>query len=58
MIVNLNILEHNRQGHYDIEDAVQKQKDGLFTFIIRVAENKIVDIVFLSYEDYATYNEV
>ena len=54
MITKLEILDHNRQGHFDIEDEVQKQKDGLFTFVVRVAENKIVDVVFLSYQDYGT----
>jgi hypothetical protein len=57
MIANLEVLDHNKAGHLDIEGEIQRQKDGLFTFIVRVAENKIVDIVFLSYESYEATKE-
>jgi len=49
------ISEHNQQPHLDIEAEVQKLKSGLFTFIIRVADGNIVDVVFLSYESYESF---
>jgi hypothetical protein len=54
---NIQVLNHNAQGHIDIEDEIERQKNGLFTFIVRVAEKKIVDIVFLSYADYQAFKE-
>lgn len=47
-----NVNKHNIQPHLDIEHEIQDQKDGLFTFIVRVADTNIVDVVYLSYESY------
>ena len=57
MTIVLEVLEHNKEGHLDVESQIGKQKDGLFTFIVRVADRKIVNIVFLYYESYEAFQE-
>jgi len=57
MIVGLEILSHNKQPHFYLEDVIQKQKNGLLTFIVRVAENKIVDVLVLSYKSYENISQ-
>jgi len=52
MIYTVNISSHNKQPHLDIEEEIQKVKTGLFTFVIRVVDTNIVDIVYLSYESF------
>ena len=52
MIYTIDINEHNKTPHLDIENEIQSQQDGLFTFIVRVADTNIVDVVYLSYESY------
>lgn len=44
---NLNINQHNIKPHLDIEQDIQKKKDGLFTFTLRINQGNI--------EDYAKY---
>lgn len=56
-IQEFDIVEHNKKPHFLLEDEIQKQKDGLFTFTLRVAENKIVDVLFLSYGTYEKAKE-
>lgn len=52
---NLDIKEHNKQAHIDIEHDIQKQQNGLFTFILRVDNNNIVDYNVVSYVDIRDY---
>lgn len=49
MIYNLEISPHNKQAHIDIEHDIQAQKNGLFTFILRVDNNNIVDYNVVEY---------
>lgn len=46
----LSINQHNIKPHLDIERDIQKKKDGLFTFNLRVNQGNI--------EDYAKYETV
>lgn len=39
----LEIREHNIQAHIDVENDLQKQKNGVFTFVFRVNNGNIVD---------------
>lgn len=45
MSYNLSIREWNLKPHIDVESDIQKQKDGLFTFTIRLNNGNIVDYV-------------
>ena len=55
MKYELDIREHNRQAHIDIEQEMQAKKDGLFTCIIRVNNGNIVDSVIMEYADARKY---
>lgn len=55
MQYSITINEHNKKPHLDIEAEAQKIRNGLFTFIVRVADGNIVDVVFLSYESYESF---
>jgi hypothetical protein len=55
MIQNLTISEHNAQAHTDIEHDIEKQKKGLFTFILRIDNGNIVDYNVISYVDIRDY---
>ena len=55
MIHNLEISEHNAQAHIDIEQEIQKQKNGLFTCVLRVDNGKIVDYNVIQYVDLRDY---
>lgn len=37
----------NQQAHVDIEKDINRQKDGVFTFYIKVDNGNIVDYVYL-----------
>jgi hypothetical protein len=39
----LAIREHNIQAHIDVENDLQLQKNGIFTFVFRVNNGNIVD---------------
>jgi hypothetical protein len=39
----LNIKDHNRQAHLDIEKDIEVKKNGLFTFTLRVNNGNITD---------------
>ena len=43
MEYELNIRAHNITPHFDIEKDMQEKKNGLFTFILRVNGQNIVD---------------
>ena len=53
--MDLNISEHNKQVHVDIETDIQKQKDGLFTFILRINSGNVVDYNVVEYCDITKY---
>ena len=48
-------LEENIQLHLDIEKDIQKQKDGVFTFTIKLANNKAIDYMVVEYVDSRDY---
>lgn len=52
---NLTIKEHNIEAHTDIEHDIEKQKDGLFTFILRIDNGNIVDYNVVTYADIRKY---
>lgn len=43
MKYSLDIRQHNRKSHVDIEKEIETKKNGLFTFILRVNNGNIVD---------------
>lgn len=55
MNYELAIRSHNKQAHVDIEHDIQTQKNGLFTFIIRVNNGNIVDYNVVEYADMRKY---
>lgn len=55
MINNLTIAPQNVEAHTDIEHDIQKQKNGLFTFILRVDNGHIVDYNVVEYADIRKY---
>ena len=44
------ISAHNQRPHLFLEGEIQRIKNGMFTFLIRVGDKKINDIVVLSYK--------
>ena len=55
MKYELEISENNRQCHIDIEQDIQKQKNGLFTFIIKLNDGNITDYSVVEYADIRKY---
>ena len=55
MIHELSISDHNRQAHVDIEHDIEKQQNGLFTFILRVNNGNVVDYNVVEYADARKY---
>uniref|UniRef100_A0A6M3KCK9 Uncharacterized protein n=1 Tax=viral metagenome TaxID=1070528 RepID=A0A6M3KCK9_9ZZZZ len=55
MNYELSISDQNRQAHIDIENDIQKQGNGLFTFIIRVNNGNIVDYNVVEYTNASKY---
>lgn len=51
----IEIREHNQQAHLDIESEISNIKDGLLTFILRVNNGNIVDLVVMEYADARKY---
>jgi len=49
------IKPHNQKPHLDIEEEINRIKNGNFTILIRYAEKKINDVVFLSYDADRTF---
>lgn len=45
----LNIREHNKQAHLDIEEDIKNKQNGLITFTIRVNNGNIVDYNLMDY---------
>lgn len=50
MKYSLNINQHNIKPHLDIEQDIQRKKNGLFTFDLRIHQGNI--------EDYANYETI
>lgn len=57
-IYEIRVSQHNQKPHLDIEEQVQKIKNGLFTFVVRIFDGKIVDVMFLSYESYKSFKDI
>ena len=49
MQYNLSIRDHNVKAHLDIENDVQRKKNGLFTFVLRINNGNIVDYAVIEY---------
>ena len=54
MQYDLNIPEDNIQDHVDIENDINKRKDGLFTFVLRISNGKITDYNLMEVVDAKT----
>ena len=50
----LLIREHNIRAHLDVEKDMQKKRDGLFTFVLKVHDGMITDYVNLESSKYVT----
>ena len=57
MIHDLIIRESNKDAHYDIQRDMLEQKDGIFTFIIKVSGGNICDYVRMQTKRFNTINE-
>lgn len=55
MKYELSIREHNMPAHLDIEADMALQKNGLFTFILRVNNGNIVDYNVVEYANARKY---
>lgn len=53
--MDLNISEHNKVVHSDIEEDMQSQNSGLFTCILRIHNGKIVDYNVVEYTNINRY---
>jgi hypothetical protein len=43
---NLEIREHNKRFHTDLDKMIKQRPRGLLTFVLRVNAGNIVDVVF------------
>lgn len=55
---SLDIREHNKQAHADLESDIKNKKAGQFTFILRVNNGNIVDYSVMEYVDATKYMSV
>jgi len=55
MNYQLNIRQHNKQAHVDIEKEIELKKNGLFTVVLRVNNGNIADTVVMEYKTAADY---
>lgn len=53
--MDIDIREHNKQAHLDIEKDIEFQQDGLFTFTLRISNGNIVDYAVVEYADSRKY---
>ena len=58
MKYTLKINQHNIKPHLDIEQDIQKQKNGLFTFNLRVSQGNIEDYAKFRTITYTEYRSV
>lgn len=49
MQYDLSIRNHNIKAHLDIETDIQRKKNGLFTFVLRINNGNIVDYAVIEY---------
>ena len=47
MIYEVKTKPENQDAHKDIAHEMEKKKNGLFTIIVRVSSQCIVDVVFM-----------
>ena len=55
MKYELDIRDHNVQPHLDIENDIERRKNGLFTFTLRVNNGNIVDYNVFEYANARKY---
>ena len=53
--INNFVKSCNSQAHVDIEKDIQEQKDGLFTFILRINNGNITDYSVVKNSDARKY---
>lgn len=53
--MDLEVSEHNKKVHNDIEEDIQRQGNGLFTCILRIHNGKIVDYNVVEYSNIKKY---
>lgn len=58
MKYELNIYQHNIKPHLDIEQDIQKKKDGLFTFNLKVNQGNIEDYAKFRTVTYTEYRRI
>ena len=61
MITNLDIPQDNVKAHLDIENEIQKRKNGHFTCVLRVDNGRIVDynvITHVTIRDYLILKKI
>jgi len=51
----VTIRKQNVPAHLDIEKDIQTQKNGLFTFILKIANGNIADYNVVEYADIRKY---
>lgn len=55
MNYQLNIRQHNKKAHVDIEKEIEYKKNGLFTLILRVNGGNVMDCQVMESVDASTY---
>ena len=55
MTYDFDIRESNIPAHIDIEKEIDNKREGVFTFIIKVNNGNIVDLVIMEYADAREY---
>lgn len=55
MQYKLELKDQNLRPHLDIEKDIQTQKNGLFTFVIRISSGNVVDYEVVEYVDGREY---
>jgi hypothetical protein len=57
MITQVIIRQENQQAHYDIQKDLMDQKNGVFTFILKVHQGLIKDYVRMQAKRFTEINE-
>jgi hypothetical protein len=57
MITEIYIRQANKQAHYDLQKDIMEQKNGVFTFILKVSGGNICDYVRLQTKRFTDYSQ-
>lgn len=57
MISDLIIREKNKEAHYLIQKDIMRQKNGVFTFILKVSGGNICDYVYMETERFTDIDQ-